>query len=313
MQTGSLLKLGCKQLSNKIFDSGNMARTKRWVWKDHGKGFAEVRISSWKYFGDFIYQEMQDYNSYVWRGQRCDDWKLEPTFDRLLRQEKVPIRGAYKFRSAHLEQFKFAARGRRGINPQLLEDENDWWALGQHHGLATPLLDWTTSPFVAAFFAFMETAEQQTTQRVIYALHRHSVESRAKQIAKEENLIRKEKIRAATADGKSLGGIQLALLQTEIKPEVEFVRPLSDENQRLVNQGGLFSRVRPQIPIDEWITNNYDPENPGQFLIKIHVPNRDRDNCLRNLNRMNINHLSLFPDLYGASMFSNLSSQIKRY
>jgi hypothetical protein len=290
-----------------------MARTKRWVWKDQGKGFTEVRISSWKYFGDFIFQEMQDYNSYIWRGQRCDNWKLESTLDRLIRKENVPARKIFKYRSNHLEQFKFAARGRRGINPPLLEDGNDWWALGQHHGLATPLLDWTSSPFVAAFFAFMEIGEHQTPQRTIYALHKPSVESRAKRIAREINLDRKEKIRAANESGKKLGILQLTLLETEAKADIQFIRPLSDENQRLVNQGGLFTRGPSEGALDTWIQKNHDQEDLGQTLIKIHVPNRDRDNCLRNLNRMNINHLSLFPDLYGASMFSNLTSEIDRY
>lgn len=290
-----------------------MARTKRWTWKDVAKGFGEVRISSWKYFGDFVYQEMLDYDSYVWRGHRCDNWKLESTLDRLIRNAKVTLPRARRFRENHLEQFQFAARGRRGPNPPALDEENSWWALGQHHGLATPLLDWTTSPFVAAFFAFIELNDLQTPQRAIYALHRPSVESRARSKARAENIRRREALSKAEADGTSLGILRRAALEAKAEPEVQFIRPLSDENQRLVNQGGLFTRAPTGKTLEEWVQENHDPEDKGYTLIKIHIPNRDRDGCLRNLNRMNINHLSLFPDLSGASMFCNLFSEIDKY
>ena len=125
---------------------------------------------------DFVYQEMLDYETYIWRGQRCDNWGLESTLDRLVRDAKIAKTKKYDFRSNHLEQFKFAVRGRRGVNPPALESDNDWWALGQHHGLATPLLDWTLSPFVAAYFAISNQGEKQTRNRAIFALHRPSVE-----------------------------------------------------------------------------------------------------------------------------------------
>ena len=48
-------------------------------------------------------------------------------------------------------------------------------------------------------------------------------------------------------------------------------------------------------------------------LVKFTVPTGDREDCLRSLNRMNINHLSLFPDFYGASTFCNLNLEIASY
>jgi hypothetical protein len=114
---------------------------------------------------------------FLWRGQ-CRNWALKPRLDRTFLPPAIDpnlpdherIAHEIKTRSdlenryaAQLERFRAAAAGRRGVNPRDLKkerdsyDENDeWWALGQHYGLYTPLLDWTDSPFAALYFAFHE-------------------------------------------------------------------------------------------------------------------------------------------------------------
>lgn len=288
-----------------------MSRTKRWVWSTIDNCYGQVKLSSWKYFSDFVYQEMLDYDAYIWRGHRCDNWGLESTLDRLIKKAKVAKTKQWDFRRLHLEQFQHAVRGRRGSNPPVMENENDWWALGQHHGLATPLLDWTTSPFVAAYFAYINQGDNQTRNRAIYAIQKSSVEKRVNKLIKikeAENKQEKEDI----ASGKKQSGLLSGfLLDAPVKPQVEFIRPLSDENQRLVNQGGLFSRAPDEKPLDTWVTEN--GTGNGYTLIKILLPNKDRTESLKILNRMNINHLTLFPDLYGASKFCNLFGEIEKY
>lgn len=290
-----------------------MPRTKRSIWTPLGGGFTQVQLPTWKHFLDFVYQEMLNYETYIWRGQRNDSWKLEPTLDRLVRDAKVARTKHLDFLASHLEQFKFAARGRRGPTPSQITDENDWWALGQHHGLATPLLDWTTSPFVAAFFAFCDVGTPQTKNRAIYALHQPTVEFLANEKTEAENQARQQRLEDYKSGKIAMGLLGYAYDSIKVEPEVKFIRPLSDENQRLVSQGGLFTRVLTGKTVEAWVTAHHPADVNGQTLIKILIPNTDRGNCLQTLNRMNINYLSLFPDLSGASRFCNLHSEIERY
>jgi hypothetical protein len=260
-----------------------MARTSRWNSKGIKNGFWEIELSSWKYFHDFIRQRMLEADHFIWRGQRDSKWKLESSLDRILK--KKPKIERIKLAERHLENFKYSIRGRRGKNPQILDEDNAWWALGQHFGLATPLLDWTLSPFVALYFAMEKMSKAESGRRAVWALGQF--ERKNHEIIETWN-------------------------SGERPPIIERIRPLQDENDRLVSQSGLFTRVPIGIPIDFWIEENYKDYKKG-VLIKFTIPELERLDCLRTLNRMNINHLTLFPDLYGSSEYCNKGLQISKY
>jgi hypothetical protein len=262
-----------------------------WQYEDGGPCIAKYTLDSWFDFDRLIYEEMAEYTNLVYRGQTKAEWKLRSSLDRLYERLGGEWEGS---RSIHLDNFKFATRGRRGSNPPTPPTDNDWWALGQHNGLATPLLDWTMSPFVAAYFAFFEI--QPPGIRAVFAINQESITQRSAEIRERHK-------------------------GPDEAPVVEFFRPLSDENARIVGQAGLFTHGPDGVDLEAWVQDHfsYQKNTPAvdQDLVmaKIVIPDRgpkDRDNFIQFLDRMNINHLSLFPDLSGSCHFANYQLMVQK-
>lgn len=242
-------------------------------------GLRHFRVKTFEELRDLIENEIHDIGEYVFRGQSNASWKLETTLDRLIRHARMT--GAKQgplepFVKAHLDRFRLEIRGRRGDNPPKLA-EDDLWALGQHFGLATPLLDWSQSPYISVFFA-LATLTEPNVDRALWCLHR----SRVAQI--NSGLDDKEKL----------------LL----------IFPDSDDNKRLLGQSGLFSKGPVMKPLDEWVTEK-SRTSKDPVLLKVVFPGDRtfRKAALKKLQLMNINHSTLFPDLFGASLFCNIVSE----
>jgi len=225
---------------------------------------AEIQCESWNGFLDFLHDEttLKQSQGYYYRGHSSETWKLEPTLKR------SGLKGDIEKET--LEAFKKHCLGRRGHNPSDLT-ENEWWALGQHFGLHTPLLDWTESPFVAAFFAF--NSEHIETENVVVWLLSNDV-NESEYISK----LRKDR-------------------------HLEFLFPYLDENSRLINQRGLFVKAPDMMCISDWVGEIKEAKTIK--LGKVLIPRSEKEFALDSLDKMNINAFTLFPDLSGSGRYAN--------
>lgn len=276
--------------SEEIIDHRHFDRVPEWpvfaVTGDEVSGRVPVtRIASWRKLPDLL--EGQFFNrpktQLIYRGHRRYDWPLTPSLGRFDPRNIITKEVA----EAQLRLFRRAVRGRISDRTLVeIDEEDELWAVGQHHGLLSPLLDWTYSPYVALFFAFEKEdrrhGEHDNPYRAVYLLNKSHVEAEDK------------------------------------CPHVSVLEPRKDDHGRLVNQAGLFTSSGYDNTLENFLIDSLRDEVLGQvseddearelakYICKIYIPNEERAECLRHLRMMNVHHASLFPDLLGAAQYCNI-------
>lgn len=244
----------------------------------------EFRIASWNDFLDII--RSAPYSNWAFRGERHANWPLLTSLSRYFCDFGIHPRAWPEQERRILRIFKRKAHQYLAKAPAL-DDDFQWLALMQHHGAPTRLLDFTWSPYVAAFFAL----ERATEDAAVWALNPADLGSRD-----FPRSTAAPRITLPEMDPRIPGNFGRYFLPGD--QALIWVGEPDTMNRRLIAQSGTFAV--PGVldrPLEDVLLRYPQPEN---MIAKIVLPaGKLREDGLRELYRMNITYATLFPDLDG--------------
>ena len=204
-------------------------------------------------------------SKFIFRGQNKSDWKLISSFDRIY--GKLPYKERSQIEKDLLEYFlHYCIRD----NISVSKEEFKIKSLAQHYGVPTRLLDWTLSPFVAAYFAFSSTIPSRYNRIAIWAL-------------KKDHDIWNSNIGVKIMEGT-----------------------YSQENVHMRKQLGCFTFINNQaLSLEAFLEScNQNGNSIEGALKKITIPDSEYRTALYELEAMDINAMSIYGGLEGCAQAS---------
>ena len=208
--------------------------------------------------------------NFLFRGQK-GPWRLRTSFHRkgradVMRFQQEDIIELHK----HL-----SAKTKHVFNLSNADENGAFYNLIQHHGYPTPILDWTHSPYVAAFFAYRGISNEGAAKADPNTKVRIHVLDRGRWTSEQPGFL-------------MIGPSELHFSIYEF---------LAIENERMIPQQAA-STVTNVDDIEAFIKSKQFDGAP--YLSAIDLPVKERKQVVRELGYMGITAGSLFPGLDGA-------------
>lgn len=227
-----------------------------------------ISYTTWRQFkAEFVYDlfgvDSFKPEEYLFRGQRDNSWHLESSFDRWFRTTNGGRGDRVKTAQKLLQIFTDEAV-RQALTDSSKSDV-ELMAVARHYGLPTRLLDWSLSPYVAAFFALNEAIAAGTTTGVA-----------------------------------AVWSLKMSEAIWNADTGVQIVSTSAAENARLRNQRGRFTWNRTPFSTLEEYVNAAAPASVA--LLRADLPIAEAGTALADLDAMGINHASTYPELIGCAL-----------
>jgi len=219
---------------------------------------------SWSEFKEFI--SGMESSKYLFRGQK-ESWRLRTTFHR---GERYRIN---EFTDKDVKQLhqRLSAITTHYFDLTVPTQNGAFFNLLQHHGYPTPLLDWSYSPYVSAFFAFRSWPLGYEGEEYIriYIFDNEAWQQKYKQI---QNL-------------------------SPPYPHLSIIEFISIDNPRLVPQQAVTTATNID-DIEAYILDKQEKDGIN-YIRAIDIPANEREVAMRELRFMGITAGSMFPSIDG--------------
>jgi hypothetical protein len=218
----------------------------------------EAETVSWEQFKKRV-TGLASEERFIFRGQ-SKPWRLRTAFHRRGRSD---LR-RFLEQDIPLLHKVLSARTRHFFDMKDAQERASFLSLAQHHGYPTPLLDWTHSPFVAAFFAFRGVTRGDAQAAASDA-----------------------KVRVHVFDlGRWTGTTQQVLRVTSPLLHLSFVDVLAIENERLIPQQAV-ALISNADDIEAYLQGREQNQKIAEpFLRALDIPVTEREAVFNELRYM---------------------------
>lgn len=225
--------------------------------------------SNWNDFKQWVGTNINTGKKYYFRGQSDSSWQLKTTFHRSIAGKNISME---KYLTSIMQDVNYQVSSfDKPVNLTDSLEFGNLLARLQHHGFPTPLLDWTLSPYIAAYFAF-----------------------KGAPLAPKPN----EMVSVFIFDIDLWGNHYQA--NSNLLESSEFVSnfvPFVTDNPRMSRQMGVTTLTNVS-DLQAFILSKIQAVG-CQLLWKFDMPASERSHVMKELNLMGINDMTMFPDFDG--------------